>query len=118
MKIFSDGTFEITHINYEVPFNPMKPEAMCTITAKGNFKNLSSSSVTWRKSNGLIFIDINCTDGSNCIKTSKTGTCGIELDTSGITFGAFDDAEENIGARLKKAFVHLINLCGGKKEPF
>lgn len=118
MKINSDGSFEIINTNYDVPFNPMKPEVLCTNTLKGNFKNLSSTSVTVRKAKGLVFIDINCSNGSNCIKTSKSGNCGIEYGTDGLVFGAFDGSEENIDARLKKAFIHLINLCGGKKEAF
>lgn len=118
MKINSDGSFEIINTNYDVPFNPMKPEVLCTITLKGNFKNLSPTSVTFKKEKGLVFIEINCSNGSNCIKTSKSGNCGIECGTDGIVFGAFDGAEQNIDTRLKKAFIHLINLCGGKKEAF
>jgi hypothetical protein len=118
MKINSDGSFEVINTNYDVPFNPMKPEVLCTTTLKGNFKNLSPTSVTVRKEKGLVFIDIDCSDGSNCIKTSKSGSCGIEYGTNGIVFGAFDSSEENIDTRLKKAFIHLINLCGGKKEAF
>jgi hypothetical protein len=118
MKINSDGSFEIISTDYEVPFNPMKPEVSCVTTLKGNFKNLTPNSVTVRKEKNLVFIDIKCADGSNCIKTSNSGNCGMGYVTTGIVFGAFDGSEENIDTRLKKAFIHLINLCGGKKEAF
>jgi opacity protein-like surface antigen len=118
MKINSDGSFVITNTDYDVPFNPMKPQVLCSSTLRGNFKNLSPTSVSVRKEKGLIFIDINCSNGSNCIKAYKSGDCGIEYGTDGIVFGAFDGSEDNIAARLKKAFIHLINLCGGREEAF
>lgn len=116
-KFNNDGSFEIISTNYEVPFNHFKPQAACVTTLKGHFKNLSPTSVRTRIVEGLIFVDIKCSNSSKCIQTTQAGDCGT-FDITGITFGAFDDIEENIEARLKKAFIHIINLYGGKKEVF
>jgi hypothetical protein len=49
---------------------------------------------------------------------TQTGKAGITYDTDGVTFGAYSLNEADIAERLKKAFIHLIILCGGKKESF
>jgi hypothetical protein len=118
MKINPDGSFEIISTDYETPFNPSNPVAASITTLKGNFKTMSPSSVTARKSNGLLFIDIKCAGVSECIKVVGRGSSGVNYDKTGITFGAFYNDEENIASRLKKAFIRLITLCGGKKEAF
>jgi hypothetical protein len=118
MKINQDGTFEIISTDYEVPINPSNPEVASRTIIKGNFNNLSPSSITVRKSNGLLFIDIKCLGGNDCLSVSTKGDAGISYDKSGVAFGAYYDEEENIGNRLKKAFTRLIKLCGGKAEAF
>ncbi len=118
MKINDDGSFEIINSDYELPIHIKNPKAETVTTLKGNFKDLTPTSVTVRIQKGLVFIDINCSNGKECIATSQTGKSGAIYDKKGITFGAFYASETNIAERLKKAFTRLIILCGGKKEAY
>lgn len=118
MKILPDGTFEISTLYFEIPINPFNPKIETTITVRGNFKNLSPSSVTLIKKERYYFISINCNNNKECLEISRSGKEGIDHAKNGLSFGAFDAEETNIGGRLKKAFIHLINISGGKKETF
>jgi hypothetical protein len=117
-RINQDGTFEIIITDYEVPINPSNPKAETITTLRGNFKDFNPSSVKTRKVNGLLFIDMYCFNGKKCISISQTGKEGIEYDKIALSIGAFSVNENNIEERLKKAFIKLITLSGGKKEVF
>lgn len=118
MKLNADGSFEVISSFYELPVDTRSPQAASVTTMKGNFKDLSPTSVTVKSGNGLVFVHIKCSGGGDCINTIKTGNSGVYEPKDLIVFGAFYDGEENMSARLKKAFVHLIELCGGRKEAF
>jgi hypothetical protein len=118
MKIFSDGSFELIIVDFEIPVNPFNPKVETTNTVRGNFKNLSPSSVTLAKRDNYIFIDINCRNNMDCLTVTRTGREGIDYAKNKVGFGAFGTDESNIGERLKKAFLHLVTLSGGKKEVF
>lgn len=118
MKINQDGTFEIKALLYKKSAILYKAEIETTTIITGNLKNLTANSVSILKQNKLFFININCSNNNECINTFQTGRSGISYSKNGVTFGAFQLNEENISERLKKAFKHLISLCGGKKEVF
>jgi hypothetical protein len=119
MKILPDGTFEITILDFELPFNPMKAEIQSTTVLRGNFKDLSPSSVTTRVTDDLLFVYIKCSGGKNCTTiTSQTGEKVGTIIRDGVLFGGFNMNENNLAERLKKAFTHLITLSGGKREAF
>lgn len=118
LEIYPDGTFTLTVKYYESPLNEFKPKVETISIAKGNFKNFNPSSVQVSYEKSLIFISINCYNNTSCLTNSQSGRSGIDLSTTGITFGAFDNDEDDIADRLKKAFKHLITLSGGKKEAF
>lgn len=113
-----DGTFKITINDYEFPLDTQDPKIQTTTTLSGDFKDFNPSSVTIRRIENLIFIDIECYNSKNCITISQVGRKGITYDQNSISFGAYNSSEANIADRLKKAFKSLISLCGGKNEAY
>lgn len=117
-RINADGGFEITAIIYETPINQNQPKAETTTILKGHFKNFSTTSIKIRSENKLIYVELKCFNNSDCIQVSQTGKSGIDYENTGVTFGPYYNNEDNLPARLKKAFTQLIVICGGKKEVF
>lgn len=117
-RINSDASFLITANIYETPIDPKSPKVETTTTIKGDFKNLNPSAVKIRKEGNLIFIDVKCNSNKGCLQVEQKGRSGVDYDNSGVAFGPYYNNEENLPERLKKAFMQLIVLSGGRKEAY
>lgn len=116
LKIKSDGSFEVTSYDYSPDvLLPDLENYRFKKLISGHFKNLSLNSIhTMRKGKNVYFY-ASCTSGK-CITQQNKGRDD---------FGTFYNSEVLLGisdpeleTRIKKAFTHLIKLCGGKKEAF
>lgn len=116
LQIHSDGSFVAVNTSYEAPLDPFNPEIHTIMTLTSNFKNFNPATVAIRYEKNLVFVVLYCT--GKCISVTKTCRDGCDHLKNVINIGAFDNGEENIGPRLKKAFVRLITLCGGKNEVY
>ena len=135
LKINSDGSFVITEYNDWYPPNSVRKISVSTFS--GNFKNLSPSSLDAHTleskddpifcSKKRTFISLNCKAGTNIKQIDyKEGTLPkdgqiehIASDLGGITIAIIPESgDQSLIDRGKKAFLHLIILCGGKKEAF
>jgi hypothetical protein len=116
LKIKQDGSFTILENNYS-------PKVLLPDTTNyrwktlftGNFKDLSPNSVRTETIKGKVFFYASCRSGK-CITQKDQGPDYDTFTNSEVTLGITSDA--SLEARCKKAFIHLITLCGGKKEPF
>lgn len=116
LKIFNDGSFEIKceswNKNASIVSSPNY-----TYKIKGNFKDLSTNGVVTRITNqNQLLIQVNCAKGECLTQINDDGTVyKSDRTLIGVTDISFDKTMEKRG---KSAFIHLITLCGGKKEAF
>jgi hypothetical protein len=116
LKIKDDGSFSIMSYNYS-------PKVLLPDTTNyrwktlftGHFKDLSPNSVRTETIKDKVFFYASCSNGK-CITQKDQGPDYDTFTNSEVTLAITSDA--SLEARCKKAFIHLITLCGGKKEPF
>jgi hypothetical protein len=116
LEIKQDGSFTIQEFNYS-------PKVLLPDTTNyrwktiftGNFKDLSPNSIRTETISGKVFFYASCSNGK-CITQQDQGVDYKTFKNSDVTLGIASDA--NLEARCKKAFIHLITLCGGRKEAF
>lgn len=123
LKINNDGSFNIksTDFIYNKSTNT-STKFIDVIT--GNFKDISINSFKVVKIKGSSFLQFSCTKGKCIHQVSFKGDTEIidnqrtidKLNNS-VAVAIIQDDNELI-QRAKKAFLHLIKLCGGKKEAF
>ena len=122
IKINYNGEFTITERSWRKDQTPTLDDPVFVTTFTGNMKDLNPNSVILNKEDGLVYIHSTCTNSKNCIsqKTHKViGSKDEYFTSSSVVFGwVLPNSEPNITDRLKKAFIQLITLCGGKKEAF
>lgn len=117
LKIKDDGSFSIQSYNYSPKtLLPDTQNYRWKTLFTGNFKDLSPNSVRTSTIKGNVFFYATCSSGK-CITQQDQGPDEFNTYTaSEVLIGITSDA--SLEARCKKAFIHLITLCGGKKEPF
>ena len=135
LKIKDDGTFIITQ--YETWHNDNGSISNYLTTMSGDFKNLSPNSFRTSKienrgkhslsSTNNTFLFLTCSPGSYIKQIDyKEGTKPSDGQVSMASASMTDvtiaiipeSADQSLIERSKKAFLHLIELCGGKKEAF
>jgi len=92
---------------------------------RGNFRDLSINSFKALKRHGAIYLQFSCLK-SNCINQfdykvdSEISTNNLERanQNSAVTLAIIEDDNSDLVERSKKAFINLIQLCGGQKEAF
>ena len=116
LKINQDGSFTIQEYNYspKILLPDLQNYRWKTLFT-GHFKDLSPNSMGTKTINGKVFFRASCSSGK-CITQQDQGVDYKTFTNSEITLGITSDI--SLEARCKKAFIHLINLCGGKKEAF
>ena len=116
LKINHDESFTIQEINYSpLILLPDSQNFRWKTIFTGFFKDLSPNFVRTKTVNGRIFFYASCSSGS-CITQRDKGPDYEVFKTSEVNLCITLDA--SMEARGIKAFVHLIKLCGGKKEAF
>jgi len=116
LKINQDGSFTILVYNYS-------PKILLLDTSNyrwktiftGNFKDLSPNSIRTETIKGKIFFFASCSYG-NCITQNDIGPDYNIFKNPNVLLAVTSDA--SLEPRCKKALIHLVNLFGGKKEPF
>ena len=117
LKISQDGNFTIQSYTYypEILLPDFKNYNRKVIVT-GNFRDLSPNSVITKVIDGMVFFYASCSK-ANCITMRNQGPDSFNAYTSSEVLLCITN-ESHLEARGKKAFMHLIMLCGGKKEPF
>lgn len=117
LKINQDGSFSIQSYNYSPKvLLPNSENYRWKTLFSGNFKDLSPNSVRTTTIKGKIFFYATCSSGK-CITQQDQGPKEFNSYLSSeVLLGITSDTD--LEARCKKAFIHLITLCGGKKEAF
>jgi hypothetical protein len=116
LKINHDDSFTIEDINYspDVLLPDSKNFRWKTIFT-GFFKDLNPNSVRTKTVNGRVFFYASCTNG-RCITQQDKGPDYEVFKNPEVKLCVTADA--SMEDRGVKALVHLIKLCGGKKEAF
>jgi hypothetical protein len=135
LKINNDGSFLITE--YEKSNYANGTVKKYVTTYSGHFKDLSASSFEKKKitnygkvsfaSTNNTFLYLTCNGDKSIRQTNyKEGTIPSENFVTAVLTNSKtiliavipESADQSLIERSKKAFLHLINLCGGKKEVF
>lgn len=115
LKINNDGSFEI-YCKTWLSKSSVIGNPDYTFTVRGNFKDLSPNSVATRVTGTNLFIDVSCSSG-DCLKQRNDDNKVYMV--SQTLIGLKDiTSDRSLIERCKKAFIHLIKLCGGKNEIF
>ena len=117
LRIKEDGSFSIESYDYSPKvFLPDKYNYKKKMLVTGHFKNLSPNSIRTSTIDGIVYFYATCSNGKCIIQQNQGpdefGSYTLSEVLLGITY------DINLEARCKKAFLHLITLCGGKKEAF
>lgn len=117
LKINNDGSFSIQNYNYSPKvLLPNLENYRWKSLFTGHFKNLSPNSIRTEKIKGNLYIYATCSSGK-CITQQNQGPDNFNSYTTSEVLLAFT-SDTSLEARVKKAFTHLIKLCGGKSEAF
>jgi len=135
LKIKDDGSFLITQ--FETWHNNNGTVSNYTSTFSGQFKNLTSNSFRFKKYENKGKVSFSSTSNTFLYLTCKSGIFIKQIDykegtkpdqnqienissnVNEICIGIIpSSADQSLIERSKKAFIHLITLCGGKKEAF
>ena len=135
LKINNDGSFVITQYEDWHFHNGVRKKFVSTLS--GHFKNLSPSSLNSKileiKGNAVLcskkntFIYLTCTPGITIkqidykedTKPIDGQIVNISSNVNSILIAVIPESgDQSLIDRSKKAFLHLIALCGGKKEVF
>jgi hypothetical protein len=117
LKIEYDGTFSIESYDfsiYEQYLNSNNYKSK--VVFSGNFKELSPNSVRTKIIQDNLFIYATCSNGKCVTQTNLGPDEYYSIKSAEVLLGVTSNVE--LEFRCKKAFIHLINLCGGKNEPF
>lgn len=117
LKINPDGSFSVQDYDYSPKvLLPTLENYRYKTLFTGHFKDLAPNSVTTKTIKGNIYFYASCSSGK-CITQQNQGRDDFSTyQTPSILLGI--TSEPSLEERCKKAFVHLITLCGGKKEAF
>ena len=117
LTIKPDGSYSIQSYSYflNVVLPDMQNYARKTLFS-GHFKNLDPNSVRTEKIGGNIYFYATCSSGK-CITQQNQGPNSFDSYMHTEVLLSFT-SDTNLEDRCKKAFTHLIKLCGGKKEAF
>jgi len=117
LKIKQDGSFSIQSYNYSprVLLPDLENYRWKTLFT-GHFKDLSFNSVKTTIRNGKVFFYASCSSGKCIIQQNQGRDDFSTYSAPEVLLGITSDTD--LEERCKKAFVHLIKLCGGKKEAF
>ncbi len=116
-RISQDGSFSIQYYNYSPKvFLPDTDNYRRKVMFTGHFKDLSPNSIRTSKKDGKIFFYASCTN-SRCITQQNQGPNDFSVYYAReVELAVTSDV--GLEERCKKAFQHLIKLCGGKNEVF
>jgi hypothetical protein len=117
LKIKDDGTFTVQGYSYSIKtVLPNSENYSRKYIFKGHFKDLGLNSIRTEVIKGNLYIFASCRSGK-CITQQNEGPYNTNSYLNNEVLLAIT-SNLSLEIRCKKAFIHLIKLCGGKSEAF